>query len=161
MRRRSAGFVFGGLWGAVGIGLLRQGFHLLEMAPLQIAQQSVLKWLDALGVLPQESSVLCVACALVLGIIKGRTVMSSAANRYIQSLRAQAEPIPVWKVLPLRMVILMVAMMLLGMVLRWGAPMDLRGLCSAAVGTALLIGGLQVIRQSLALDEHPEPSREL
>jgi hypothetical protein len=160
MRRRSAGFVYGGLWGAVGIGLLRQGFHLLEMAPLQIAQQSVLRWLDTLGVLPQESSVLCVACALVLGIIKGRTVMSSAATRYIQSLKAQLEPIPVWRVLPLRMWILMLSMMLLGMLLRWGAPMDLRGICSAAVGTALLIGGLQVVRQSLSLSDESEPSRE-
>jgi hypothetical protein len=158
MRRRHAALVFGGLWMAGGVALLHRGTALLEIASNQIAQQSCMLWLVGWGIHVQEALVVCVAVALVLGMIKGRTVLAKTAERHLTYLAAQPEPLSWYKAVPSSALALLVLMLVLGKSLALWAPADIRGVLLVAVGTGLLIGGMQLMRGSRAAMEVGAPS---
>lgn len=126
--QRVALALYGVLWLAVGVWLLRLGLALLV----------------------GEEALLVMAIALLLGGIKGRYVLVRVAERAIAALSVQPQKIPLTALFGVRYLLLIALMVGLGVVMRLPAfPVQLRGLVDVAVGIALLQGSVTYLRAAL------------
>lgn len=98
--------------------------------------------------------------ALAFGILKGLTVLRSMALRNLDRLSRLPQPAPLHRLFPGRTWLLILFFMGLGIALRFSPlPPVVRSTVLLAVGLALLIGGLYILRNlPLARPVQPPPS---
>ncbi len=137
MKRSVWLIAWGTLWGLGGFSLLRKGLYLFFVAQESSASMPMLKFLSHFIHNAGNASLLLIALALVLGIIKGRTVITKSAQRVIKTLNGKT--ISIKPMIPvLGIIVLMVSLGLLINILK--IPGDVRGFIDVVIGTALLQG---------------------
>lgn len=92
-----------------------------------------------------------VAVALLIGFIKGRTVLAKSANRLVARIKTFEEPTPFHKIYTPSYYLLIAVMMSIGMGMRFfHVPDDIRGFIDVAVGAALLNASMLYFRHRFA-----------
>lgn len=146
MKRINAVRTYGLLWLAAGLFLMFKGVPLLVRASVR-EDLPLIKFLKPLTGSSEQAAMILVVLSLVIGLIKGRTVMTKAAKRTLKRLVTLSDPLPVSQLFSLRYVLTLGIMMSLGMAIRFAhLPMDIHGLIDLAIGSALMNGGLVYFR---------------
>lgn len=155
IRQRTGVFLSGTLWLIVGFMLMLKGIRLLMAIrsdpTLSLENFSLVKlFLPLAGHV--EQVVLClVVLGLVLGTLKGRTVLTKAAHKMMAHIRQLPEPLPLRRLYPVRYYVLLGCMMSLGVIRRLtGIGDDVGGVVDLAIGCALIQGALVYYRAMTA-----------
>ena len=155
MRRRTAGIAYGALWLGVGVGLLTQGLRLFDFVLRNPAGSILFEFLTGHGFLLHHSGSLLLAAALLIGWVKGKTVLTKTSRKYFEYLKTQQEPIAWRSWLQPKQWVLLLGMGALGVCARLYAPGDLRAVVCVAVGTALIQAGWWTLRQATGISSGP------
>lgn len=153
---RKAILFSGILWMAIGILLLFKGISYLSLAGNAVingTQQgfSLIKKLTEYTKNPEQSALIIICIALLIGFFKGRVVFKRTVNRVVTRIQSQQEPISFRKIYSMGYVILIVGMMGLGMVFKYlPIPLDVKGLLDFAIGFALINGAMLYFRAAFA-----------
>ena len=120
---RKAILFSGILWMVIGILLLFKGISYLSLAGNAVingTQQgfSLIKKLTEYTKNPEQSALIIICIALLIGFFKGRVVFKRTVNRVVTRIQSQQEPISFRKIYSMGYVILIVGMMGLGMVFK-------------------------------------------
>lgn len=100
----------------------------------------------------QQVGTLWIALGLLIGYLKGRFVLAKTALRVVKHILSLALPIRFYQVYRLSYWMLIGAMMLLGMGMRYlPIPVDLRGLIDIGVGSALIQGASHYLQAARRL----------
>ncbi|MCH9613937.1 MAG: hypothetical protein SP1CHLAM54_09460 [Chlamydiia bacterium] len=122
MRKVSAMSIYGSLWSVIGVLLFSQGWRLLDGGV----------W---------------IILGLAIGLAKGHFVLRKVAAKTMN--RWQGDGLRFSEVWPVRFLVLMGMMMVLGFVLRF-VPVVVRGVVDIAVGMALFYGAIYFFRRAYA-----------
>ncbi|MFZ4100226.1 MAG: hypothetical protein ACOYKZ_07890 [Chlamydiia bacterium] len=131
-----------------GVGLLIQGLSLLDRALREPSEQLLLDFLAREGLLLQNSGVLLIAAALLIGWVKGRMVLVKVAQKYLLYLSQLHEPIRFTQWLQPRQWLLILLMAGLAVGMRLFGSWDIRAIVCIAVGSALTQGGWWTLRKT-------------
>lgn len=123
MNHRAWIFVSGVVWAFAGALLLYKGLGFLELS----RDEAGTKWL--------------MGAALLVGLLKGRFVLSKTAKRLVDRIASLPAPISARSVYPKSYWILLGSMVAMGMALKF-APTVWRGAIDVAIGAALLNGAM-------------------
>lgn len=141
-------FLSGLIWFGVGTMLLCIGLNLF--ADSIITMPAVTTSLTSLTSDPFYTIVFLIAIALVLGTLKGRTILRKSAVKNCLRLSKLGSSAPLHKLYTLPFYALIGGMMLLGMGMSFlGIPSDIRGVIDVAVGSGLIQGALVSFRFEL------------
>lgn len=100
---------------------------------------------------PEVSLALIMALATFVGLMKGRMVMGKVVDRSVAHVDSLGGSVPLWRLFPVKSLMLIGSMMLLGMLFnRLSLPFDVRGAVDMAIGVALIRGALFFFRRSTA-----------
>ena len=143
--------ISGAVWMAIGCFLLFLGLNLLVAgAHLQGFNPLLSSLAPYLGGM-ESVALLLVVVALYIGYMKGRFVLSKAAQKGIVRIRSMPEPANLSQIYSPQYYLLIGAMVLLGMSIKWfGFPNDIRGTVDVAIGAALINGAVFYFRQAYA-----------
>ncbi len=138
----------GPLLAVAGGWVLRVAGVMLVLVALRLARRA-----HELGVEPEHAAWLA-PLALVVGWFKARRVMGPLLERNVDDLSAR-ERVPAWRLYPPRLMVFIVMMVVLSALakrLAAGCGMGLATLSALdlAVGTALLLASLPVLRRARA-----------
>lgn len=138
----------GSVWFLVGLYLLPLGIHFLVTSS-QISASLPLTTLMGSFISPENTTILLVAIGLYIGYMKGRYVLSKAAQKGINRLLESPNPASLSCVYTPRYLLLLALMVGIGISLKvFNFPMDIRGLIDVAIGTALINGSIFFFRQA-------------
>jgi hypothetical protein len=133
-------YISGAVWLAVGIFLMQLGISLLLTEVPATSHLFLGYFAAAMGDLPTASACV-IAMALYIGYLKGKFVLSKAANKGVARIKSLPNPVSVTSIYSRKYYVLLLGMMGLGMVMKvLGLPNDLRGAIDIAVGAALISG---------------------
>lgn len=143
----------GAVWFAVGLYLLPLGIGFLMKSAEQSARfagQAPL--LENLSFLPVEQvALLVLAVALGVGYVKSKYVFAKAVQKGVARIRSLPTPAPFYSIYTPRYLILLGAMVLLGISLKYvGLPLDIRGFVDVAIGAALINGSVLYFKEAAA-----------
>lgn len=145
-------FISGAIWLGMGIFLLQIGLNfLLKESSDPTATTPLITLFN--GVFShQEAGILITTIALYIGFLKGKHVLTKAANRGIERTRSLPNPAPFYQIYDRKYYILIGAMILLSMSLKYmGLPNDIRGAIDIAIGAALINGAIHYFRSGFKL----------
>ena len=143
-------FLSGFVWLAVGCFLLPLGLNFIVETLLQEnAHQSrpVINFLTSYAGSPDAAALIWTAFALMIGYLKGRKVFAKSVKRSVNRILSLPNPSSLSKMYTLSYYLLLGAMVLLGVLVRF-APLDIRGGVDVAVGSALINGAMLYFRQA-------------
>lgn len=128
-KKRAAWILFSGAtWLVVGLFLCFQGVALLPMS-----------W--------DGNTILLTSAAVLVGVFKGRFVLSRTAHRVIKGILSTEPPLTFFRIYSLGYLVLIACMAMLGMSLKWmPIPITVRAGIDIAVGGALMQGALFYFR---------------
>lgn len=137
--------ISGLVWFLVGIYLLPLGIHfLIENAHTDGPLMGLFASFDL-----EQVALVLVGAGLVIGYLKGKHVFAKAVEKNVTRIRALPNPSSLLSIYTPRYLILLGAMMLLGLSMKWlSVPLDVRGLIDVAVGSALINGGVLYFRRA-------------
>lgn len=138
-------FFSGAIWMAIGIFLLQLGLNLLFGQFISLKTTTPLLDLFKNIFNPDEAGILITTVALLIGYLKGKHVLTKAANRGIDRILSLPNPAPFYLIYGVKYFVLIGVMILLGICLRY-FPNDIRGAIDIAVGSALVSGSLHFFR---------------
>lgn len=147
-------FLSGLIWLGVGCFLLPLGVNFVVEAMLKENFATLPHPIFSLlapyvgGIDP--AAVLLVACALLVGFVKGRFLFPKTIQRSVNRILALPNPARLSKIYSWRYYLLLGVMAGLGVMTRY-LPLDIRGGIDIAVGTALIIGAMFYFRQAWAI----------
>lgn len=148
----SAMTFFSGLtWIIIGFFLLEIGLRLL-FAPFD--PNAYLPLFNAFQNLfsSKETAILLTAVALYIGFLKGKHVLKKSAARNIHHIKSLPNPAPIQNMYQWKYYILLVAMIALGISIKYlGIPNDIRGFIDVAIGSALINGAMHYIQVGFQL----------
>lgn len=145
-------FISGALWMAIGIFLLQMGLNLLFVQLFDIKTTTPLINLFRGIFNHQEAAILIATIALYIGFLKGKHVLTKAANRGIERTLSLPNPAPLHQIYSRKYYILMGIMILLGISFKYlGLPNDIRGAIDIAIGSALINGAVHYFRVGFKL----------
>lgn len=145
-------FLSGLVWLAAGCNLLPLGLRLLlgTLDPGAIGSTPLLDALASWINNPQHAVQLLILLGLLIGFLKGRTVLAKAVNREIARISALPSPAPITDLYGKKALIVLAIMVLLGMSMKWlQIPLDIRGTIDVAIGAALINGAVLYFRHAL------------
>jgi len=134
----------GVIWMSIGMSLLYKGMHYLLPIPLQPSKYFVLMQ-NYVGS-TEQTALLFVSIALLLGFFKGRFVLVKTVDRTLRRLYQQKEPISCVHLYPMSYLFLLGGMIGLGLLVSLLSS-DVRGLVDIAIGAALANGSALYFRQ--------------
>lgn len=144
-QHRSAILLLGLLWLLMGMFLLYKGLFYAVFSTLSFSSSQypllgfTAKYLKDV----QTASMVLIFLGLLVGLVKGRTVLAKSAKRSVNRLLLIPSPLNLKDVFPLSYLILIGGMMLLGLSLKvFKLPFDIRGFIDIAVGAALVNGAI-------------------
>jgi len=151
IRHKLAVRLYGIIWLAVGFMLMFKGIPLIVKAALQ-EKLPLIAFFQPLVGSAEQAALVVVVLGLLVGFIKGKTVLAKAARRSIERLKLFSNPLPVSRLFSFRYLVLLAIMMSLGMALKlFPLPQDLHGMIDLAVGSGLINGALVYFRESLLM----------
>ncbi len=146
----------GGLvWFVVGLSLLIVGIQFILSAvvsPPNVGEgASIFLWLSRRIENPQNVVIIMLSLSLLIGLIKGRTVITKSAKRQVTRILGYTEArLPLSRLYSKGFYLLIGAMMGLGMTLPLlPISADTRGVIDTAVGAALINGALYYFRSAV------------
>ncbi len=145
-------FLSGAIWMGIGIFLLQLGLNLLFTQFIDI--QSTTPLINSLKGLfnHQEAAILITSIALYLGFLKGKHVLTKAANKGIDRTLSLPNPAPLHQIYSLKYYLLLGIMILLGISIKYfGLPNDIRGAIDITIGSALINGAVHYFRVGFKL----------
>lgn len=151
---RRATILSGALWLAIGINLLLKGTHYLSKAASAVIsgthlEFSLIKKLTEYTKNPQQSVLILICFALIVGFFKGRVVFKRTVKRVVARIRDHAPTISLFRIYSKKFLLLILGMMGLGMTLKYlPLPDDVKGLIDFAVGVALINGATLYFREA-------------
>lgn len=155
LQHKTLVIIAGVIWMTVGMVLMPLGLHFLELCITSDVYTPLLTSLLGLVSNPGNAVVCLIAVALIVGQLKGRTVMVKVASREVSRIRTLPEPAPLKDIFSPRFYMLMVFMMSLGMGMNFlGVPLDIRGTIDVTVGIALIQGALAYFRLIKTIHAH-------
>ncbi len=155
IRRDIAVRLYGVVWLAVGLMLMFKGTPMVVKAATQ-PQLPLISLLKPLVGSCEQAAMVLVVSGLLLGFIKGRTVLAKAARKSIERVKGFEVSFPMKKFFSARYVILLGIMMGLGFLLRvLKLPVDVHGLIDVAIGSALIQGAMVYFRSASLVIERP------
>lgn len=134
-------FLAGSLWMGVGIFLLTLGIRFL-MASMHTSNllSNIMKG-------PEQGVMALILLSLLVGFIKGKTVMARAAKKQVKRILALDTPTSLKNLYSPAYYLLIGVMIGLGMTLRFlPVSLDIRGAIDCAIGCALINGALYYFR---------------
>ncbi len=150
--------LYGLIWLAVGFMLMFKGVPLIVKAGLQ-ERLPLITFFQPLVGSSEQATLVIVVLGLIVGLIKGKTVLAKAARRSIQRLKTFSNPMPISRLFSARYLVLLAIMMGLGMTLKiFKLPADIHGMIDLAVGSALINGALVYFREGLLMVRGPSPN---
>ncbi len=143
----------GMIWLAVGCVLLPLGLNFIVETLLNENRHGfypVLSFLSPYVGGLDPAALLLIACALVVGFLKGRYVLAKSVQRSVHRLSTLPHPIPLSQLYPLSYYLLLGSMFLMGYLVRF-TPLDVRGGIDVTIGSALISGAFLYFRQAWLL----------
>lgn len=147
LRHKALLVISGLVWFFIGLLLLSKGlnflmdsltFHLSSNASYPLLK-FLMPYFDSLD----QSIVLLVALALLIGFFKGRFVLRKSAIAQIERIKNLPNPVQLAKIYQAKYFILIGIMMSLGILMNLlDVPKDIRGFIDVAVGAALINGSM-------------------
>lgn len=145
-------FISGAIWLSIGIFLLQLGLNLLFLQVFDIKSTTPLINLFKGIFSHQEAAILIATVALYIGFLKGKHVLTKAANRTIERTLTLPDPAPFHQIYNRKYYLLIGAMVLLGISIKYlGLPNDIRGAIDIAIGSALINGSIHYFRVGFKL----------
>jgi len=95
----------------------------------------------------ESAALVWIAIALMIGFIKGRRIFSKSVDRSVMRILSLPNPSSLSKIYTPSYYLLLGAMILLGVLVRF-TPQDVRGGVDIAVGSALINGAMLYFRQA-------------
>ncbi|PJD98256.1 MAG: hypothetical protein CK425_00830 [Parachlamydia sp.] len=145
--------ISGSVWIGVGLFLLQLGIGLLlEAMRIQLIVQTdkfpILNFLAGMGGV-KVAALMLVILSLIVGFFKGRFVLRKTVVRSVARIRSFPDPTMIYHLYSKGNIVLILAMMGLGMLMRFlGVASDVRAFIDIAVGMALIQGGVLYLRSS-------------
>lgn len=134
-------FLAGALWLAIGIFLLTLGIKFL------MTTQHTSNLFSKFTKSPEQGVMMLILLSLLLGFIKGRTVMAKAARKQVKRILALEAPTGLKNLYSPAYYILIGVMISFGMILRFlPITLDIRGAIDCTIGCALINGAMQYFR---------------
>ena len=138
--------LYGTLWFGVGLMLMFKAIPLIVNAATQ-KNLPLIKVFQPLVGNGQQAALIIVVVGLIIGMLKGKTVLAKAAKRSIDRVKEFPNPMPIARLFSLRYLLVLFIMMALGMGLRlFPIAEDIHGLIDLAVGSALIQGAIIYFR---------------
>ncbi len=139
-------------WLAIGVMLLVKGLRFLVPLAEQLeAPAPLLQWMVSMVGSREQAALLIVSLALLVGFIKGRTVLAKAVNRIADRIELQEGPLTLNQVYDKRYYLILLIMVGLGFTMRaLNLPHDIHGGIDVAIGAALINGGMLYFRRLYA-----------
>lgn len=145
MKHREWVAVSGFSWLFIGFFLTYKGVRMLADSIFEPHSLS-LRFQDTFGS-PQQAATVFIGCALIVGFLKGRFILSKTVGRVVCRIAALPLPIRLKDVYAPSYLILIGSMMGLGMLLKFlPIPMDIKGMIDVAIGSALINGAILYFR---------------
>jgi len=149
---KAKGWIFftGLIWFIIGFYLLSKGINLVVYS-IQASHSPFLSFFSQFSRRQEESILMLVSLALLLGYIKGRFVLMKSVKRVVSRILSLTPPIKVKQVYTKGYFILLLSMMFLGLSVRFlPIASDVRGFIDLTIGAALMNGALLYFRFTLA-----------
>lgn len=147
-------FVSGFVWLLIGLFLMYKGIFYTVFSKLTYSPEAypLIRAVAFVTKNHEIATLILVFIALVLGLLKGRIALAKTANRTVKRLLAIPAPLSIKDLFPISYIALVMAMMLLGMSLKFlQIPFDIRGFIDIAVGSGLINGAVVYFKLSKAL----------
>lgn len=153
LKRKTLLFIAGGVWFSSGLYLMILGLRFLE-ASVNTSSTPFLSLLE--HYLSRDYAlVMVIVAAIILGQLKGRSVMTRAALRASNRILHLPEPAHIKNLYSGRFYLVIVFMISLGVVLKLlQLPLDVRGAVDVVIGTALIQGAVVYFKQTTLLSSH-------
>jgi hypothetical protein len=138
-------------WFGIGVMLLTKGLRLITTAAVQAAVDApLIKYLQTFAVTRQQGALIIICFGLLVGFVKGRTVLAKTVNRIAARINSHPEGLTMTQAYDQKYWILLCLMMMLGMMFRFlPIAVDIRGGIDVAIGSALINGAMLYFRQIL------------
>ncbi len=145
---RRVWFIISGVsWLGIGMMLLMKG---LRFVVASTEQGALVGWLARIAGSKQQGTLMLICLGLLIGFIKGRTVLAKTVKRIGARIRV-AEQLSIHEVYDRKYYIVLAAMIGIGMIFRFvPIPLDVRGFVDVAIGSALMNGAMLYFREMLA-----------
>lgn len=142
-------FIVSGLkWFAIGVMLLTKGLRMITVAAEQVAVKApLIKFFQSYTSSRQQAALLIISAGLLIGFVKGRTVLAKTVKRIAERINGYSEGLTLKQAYDQRYWIVIGLMMLMGMMFRMlSIPFDIRGGVDVAIGSALINGAMLYFR---------------
>lgn len=137
-------------WLAIGSYLMVKGLNWIVIAMAQPEPSHLIKWLASFAGSIQQGALVLICASLLVGFIKGRTLLARTVKRVISHLQAQKPPVHFLAAYDRKYFIILGSMIGLGLLMRWLAlPPDIHGGIDVAIGSALINGAMLYFREAL------------
>lgn len=154
-------FLSGAVWMIVGCFLLPLGLNFVIAALLRenaTLSHPVLSFISNVTNGLEESALIWIVFALLIGFLKGRTVFAKSVRRSVDRIHQLPNPSSLSKIYTPAYYILLASMVLIGVLMRF-TPIDVRGGVDIAVGSALINGAILYFREAWKARRQPSHSR--
>jgi hypothetical protein len=148
--------ISGMIWFVVGVGLLTLGLNfILYKAQVESHETtSLIAKISPMAGGREQAALVLIVVGLIIGFIKGRFVLVKTVKRVVERILLLEEPLKFLKIYSGRYLMLICAMILLGMSMKWlRFPSEIRGLVDVAIGSALMNGASAYFRVALHLNK--------
>lgn len=150
-------FLSGLLWLIVGCFLLPLGLNFVVSAILKenaLISHPILSFIAPYVGGLEQAALVWISIALLLGVLKGRTVFAKSVRRGVDRILSFPNPTQLKNIYSPSYYLLLGAMILIGVLMRY-TPVDVRGGVDIAVGSALINGSLLYFRQAWLARKQP------
>jgi len=149
LSKRSWVAISGVTWLLIGVMLLVKGLKfVIGVAEGAQGAAPLLHWLESMAGSKQQAALLVISVALLIGLIKGRTVLAQTVHRITARIDAQTAPIAFAEAYDRKYYIVLGCMVGIGLLFRFlPIPLDIRGGIDVAIGSALINGALLYFRK--------------
>lgn len=132
--------------------LLMKGLRLITGAADQITVQApMIHYFQSFAGTRQQGALIVVCLGLLIGFIKGRTVLAKTVRRIAERINLHSGNLTLKEAYDRKYWIVIGIMMTLGMMFRvFPVPMDIHGGIDVAIGSALINGAMLYFRRLLA-----------
>ncbi|MGR3973550.1 MAG: hypothetical protein QRY72_03140 [Candidatus Rhabdochlamydia sp.] len=137
-------------WLGMGSLLLSKGFRWILMCMLENRTEGMMGWFLGSHRTSHDAGMLLICFALLLGLIKGRWILSKTVKRVSERIYQHPSTLGIQDAYDKKYFILLGIMMGLGMSFRFlPIPPDVKGFIDVTVGSALIHGAMLYFREAI------------
>lgn len=143
--------VSGCTWIGMGVVLLLKGLKfIVTTAEAKDAAAPWINWLVPLVGTRQQAALLLISVALLIGFIKGRTLLAKTVKRIADRILTAQDDLPMNQVYDRKYYAVLAVMIGIGLTFRFlPIAFDMRGFIDVTIGSALINGAMLYFRQAV------------